>query len=333
MADEARQHHYVPQAYLRGFGFKRTKHWMVVAHDVKRKQTFETNTRNVCGERDFMRYEMEGQPPTRLEHELGGFEGKACEAIRRVVESGTFEGEDKIQVLNLMALLGVRSPERRERLSDFIGRTTKAMLDLALSDKRQWERDMERIARRKGKAYEKSYEEVKAFHDSGKYTINVPRERLIGMELGVFETVLTELFKRKWTLYLTTEKRGHFVTTDTPVVVAFNEPEKYPAWVGPGYALEGTQVYFPLTKKGFLIGRWERGDCTEEAGQPFVAAVNTHMAQYSQGQVFSDARSILHHDWVLNLHWDTKFIERWSTPPTKEEIAEMKDRFGQTENT
>ena len=45
---ESHNHHYIPQGYLRGFGWKRGKHHMVVVHDFQEKKTYETNT---CGRR------------------------------------------------------------------------------------------------------------------------------------------------------------------------------------------------------------------------------------------------------------------------------------------
>ncbi len=75
---ESRNHHYVPQGYLRGFGWKRGKHHMVVVHNFQDKRTYETNTRNVCAERDFMRFEVPGRRPDWLEEEFGKLEYKAC---------------------------------------------------------------------------------------------------------------------------------------------------------------------------------------------------------------------------------------------------------------
>jgi len=60
---DSRNHHYIPQGYLRGFGWKRGKHHMVVVHDFQERKTYETDTRNVCAQRDFMRFEAEGRKP------------------------------------------------------------------------------------------------------------------------------------------------------------------------------------------------------------------------------------------------------------------------------
>jgi hypothetical protein len=329
MAKEARHHHYIPQAYLRGFGNKRTSgrktNWYTYVSDLREKRFYETNVRNVCGERDFMRYEMEGESPTRLEHELGQFEGKACESIRRVVETGTFDGEDKIQVLNLMAILAVRSPEQRENIRDFHERVSKRVLSMALSTKERWEGQMRQLTEATGKAYESSYEEVKAHHESGAYRVEVIRERLIGLELSVFETVLNCMSDRKWTLYTADGQHGHFITTNCPVVLSFVDERQYRQ--PPGHGLKGTEVFFPLTKNGFLIGRWDRGDHTEVAQQGFIGAVNQHMIEESYGQVFSNKKSVVYFDPLMNLRSDEKLMERFTTEPTAAEIAAFRAKF------
>lgn len=322
MADEARHHHYVPQGYLRGFGFKRSKHWMVVAHDLENKKVFETNTRNVCGERDFMRYEMEGERPDRLENELAHFEGQAIEAIRRVAASGEFAGEDRNLVLNLMALLAVRSPEQREAMREFHEEIAKRIMDLTLADKRRWEGQMSRMkAAGKSVNADVTYEQAKEFHERGEYTVTVPRERHIGVELDSFGTVLELLGKRVWTLYITDGSDGEFITTNRPVVNAFLYPERVPPLMrnSPGFALSDTRVTFPLTKHALLIGRWDGKEGTIKAEQAFIGAINNQMIRHSFGLVLGCRREVLYHDPLMRLRWDANVIESFTIPPSKEE--------------
>ncbi len=335
MSKKPQNHHYVPQGYLRGFGFHRMmglnadkKKSYAIVHDFDAKTSQERNLVTVCALPDFMRFEKDGHSPYELEHELGKFEGAGVKALRRIVERGQFDGDDKIQVLNLMAFLGVRSPERRDRMKDFIARSTKKFMDVALQNKERWEQEMVRLSEKTGKTYTKTYEEIKEFHDSDRYKITVPRERLIGMELGVFETVLDSLSKRKWTLYTTDGQHGTFVTTNCPVVLSFIDPDKVPAWAGPGYELKNTEVFFPLTKHAFLIGRWDKGGHTEVARRDFIGVVNRHMIEHADGLVISEKRTVLYYDPLMRLHWDDKLVERVTTPPTEEELAEYRARYG-----
>lgn len=312
MGSEARHHHYVPQGYLRGFGHKKGKNWFVFANDLGTGRSYETNTRNVCGERDFMRFESEGHAPDVLEKELSKLEGAACEAIRNVVRAAKFESEDKVLILNLMALLAVRSPERRESMRQSHETVAKRLLDLILADKERWDAETEKLGDANSSTV--SYEQAKEFHERGEYTIQVNRERHIISEFDVFDTVLRLLGRRLWTLYTTNGEHGDFVTTNRPVAISFNEPEKVPLSMrySPGFGLKETEVYFPLTKHAFLIGRWDKGGYTEVATQTFIAAANTHMMAQSYGQVFSDRRQVLHCDASPTMHWDANFMRRFN---------------------
>ena len=215
---ESRNHHYIPQGYLRGFGLQRGKHHIVVVHDFQNKRTYETNTRNVCAERDFMRFEAQGRKPDWLEEEFSKLESKACEAIRDVVRTtGTFEGEHKNYILNLMALLAVRSPEQRENMRDFQARVATRTMDLVLEKKERWESENKRMQEATGKMHNVTYEEAKEFHERGEYTIEVAREHHIATEIKLFETVLQLLGQRQWTLYIAEGTYGEFITTDRPV--------------------------------------------------------------------------------------------------------------------
>jgi hypothetical protein len=330
MADIARHHHYIPQGYLRGFAQKRSgRQWYVHVTDLAQKRSYPTNTRNVCGERDFMRIDVAGHAPDRVEKDLSAFETKSVEAIRRVAASGKFEGEDATLTLNLMALLAVRSPEMRENMRDLHEKIANRVMDLSLATRERWKQQMEQL-RDAGKAVNEdlTYEDMKAFHDGGQYKVTVKREFHMGAEFQMMPTVLEELGKRLWTVYTTDGKRGEFVTTDRPVTLTYVDPSKVPAWMrhSPGFALSDTEVHFPLTRHAVLVGRWDRGGHVEEAHDSFIGAVNAHMARNSFGQVFSREKRIIYIDPLLHLRWDEVLLKRFMMEPSPEELAEFRAR-------
>jgi hypothetical protein len=70
---------------------------------------------------------------------LGGFEAEVAESIRRVVESQKLEGDDRRNILNLIALLVVRSPQMREHVRKMLEEVMRKMLSTSLASKQRWE--------------------------------------------------------------------------------------------------------------------------------------------------------------------------------------------------
>lgn len=304
---------------------------MVVVHDFQAKKTYETNTRNICAQRDFMRFEAKDRKPDWLEEEFGKLESAAAEAIREVTRSGVFDGENKKYILNLMALLAVRSPEQRENMREFQARVAQRVMDLMLENKERWESQTKEMEVATCKPSLVTYEEAKDFHVRGEYTIEVPRERHIQTEIGLYNTVLQLLGHRKWTLYLVPGTYGEFITTNRPVVVAYIDPEKVPLYLrhSPGFGLKNTEVYFPLTKHALLIGRWDGDEKTiNPAIQPFVGVMNKQMIHHSYGLALSSAREVLYHDPLMRLQWDEKVIDRFTSPPNEDELAKFNADHG-----
>lgn len=329
MATEPRIHHYIPQAYLRGFGRKRGKSWYVCAADLKALKFIQPNTKNICAERDFLRMEIDGHSPDKLEKEMGKFETQARDAILRVTKSRKFEGDDRIMILNLMALLAVRHPMMRENMRQFHERTMKLMMGLVLAKEEQWVAQIQRMTE-DGKAPEEkvTYEQMKEFHDRDQYTIDVAREFHIGTEFKMFEPVLRTLVARKWKLYYAGEGQGHFITADHPVVLTWNHPEEVPLMQrhSPGFAMIDTEVVFPLTHECFLLGRFEGMlDGSEEAYAPFIAHCNTRMISQAFDYAVMIDESFPYVMPPNQVYWDDKFMDRMKEYRDKTPRKEKED--------
>jgi hypothetical protein len=311
-----RLHHYIPQGYLRGFGWKEgKKNWYVYAADLEGERTFKTNTKNICAERDFLRVDLEGVPQDKIEKDMSRFEADARNAILRIDKSKSFKGDDRSTVLNLMALLAVRSPRMRENIRDFHERVMKMTMSVTLATKERWESQIAQ-AKASGQTFatEGSYEDIKEFHESGQYSINVAREFLIGLELDSFRTVLDLLVARKWRLYYSGRLGGSFVTSDRPVGLIWLNPEQVPPFqrASPGFGMINTEVTFPLTSNCFLIGRFEGiEDGSEEAHPRTIGACNTRTILHWPNYVISNDRTISYRSPGGANHVDDKFVERF----------------------
>jgi hypothetical protein len=186
-------------------------------------------------------------------------------------------------------------------------------MEVSLATKECWESQM---AGMKASGYtvndDLTYEDMKKFHDDDRYNISFNREHHISLEMSSFDTILPLLFKRKWTLYRTTEERGLFVTTDAPVLLTFLEPEKIPSIYSPGFGLKKTEIMFPLTKTDLLIGEFENGYGTRDAAVELVALANTKMMYHATERAFMAKRTIRYMALSSEQTWhDAHFMERF----------------------
>jgi hypothetical protein len=298
---------------LRGFSNERKKNWYINVLDIDKGETYQANIRNICGERDFMRIDIEGYSPNHIENELSKMENECIEAIRRIDRSKKFCGEDANLTMNLMALLSVRSPEMRENMRDFKERVAKTVMGLTLATKERWESEMKQMENSGGPIRGNiTYEEMKNFYERDTYTVSISREAQIKTEIQLAPEVLTSLGERLWTLYITKDSSGEFITTDRPVTLTYKNPPSISPMHrnSPGFGLPETEVYFPLTKNSLLVGRWDYGGhwseevITESADIDYISAVNTHMLKNSLRQIFSRERKIAYMDFSHNPRWD-----------------------------
>lgn len=295
MGAEARNHHTIPQCYLRGFTHGTGKKRKLTVASLASGNVFETRPRNVGGTRDFNRIELDGYKPDALESSLANFEGEVATAIRNVSQTNVFAGEDRITILNLVALLAVRSPRQREHWRKFQEQVAKQIMSLALASRERW-RGQLRQMKDAGVPIDESvpYEQVKAFHEGGKYHVTFSNEHHIYTEFQGFAAVLPYLIERKWSLFTTDEKNGLFLTTDRPVLLSWKHPDHVPVMHrrSPGFGMRDTEVLFPLTQGALLLGEFGGKEGTFSASEQLVALANTKMLSNAFEQAYLPKRTI-----------------------------------------
>ncbi len=282
----ARYHHFLPQCYLKGFTCGKSKKSKLAVLDIKEDKAFETIPRNVGGVRDFNRIEIKGGvDPNYLEHELSKFENQVATALKNLRKTLDFSGETKDIILHFITLIALRSPEKREYIRQCEAQLTERIMGITHASKEIWE-SME--GNDKLKEYV-SYEDSKKFFESKEYTIEVPREYHIYMELSLFDDILPCMFNRRWLLIIADEKSGPFITTDSPVNLLWKYPEKIPLCYrySPGFGREGTMVYFPISQELALIGEFDGGERTVRATEDQVAMFNSNMLFNCPRQIYA----------------------------------------------
>jgi hypothetical protein len=275
-------HHYVSQCYLRGFANPETSRLYVV--DGAARRTFETIPRNVAAERDFNRIDAEGLALDALEADIAGFEGELASALERIVKKRSFDdSDDRLVVLNFIALLAIRNPRHRATISGFEDRMLKMMAELMVATPERWASQVKygKEAGVLSDDMDLDYETVKAFVRKGDYRFVTPRMQHIQMELSVFDAVLPYICERKWSLLKAGVRTSGFITSDHPVCLMWSDPKKRMGFRGPGLGMMGTELLFPLSSDLALFGRFEGEEAEREVNDFVIAGFNGAVVTYA----------------------------------------------------
>ncbi|MGU9951752.1 MAG: DUF4238 domain-containing protein [Gammaproteobacteria bacterium WSBS_2016_MAG_OTU1] len=282
----ARHHHFLSQCYLKGFTCGQSKKSKLAVIDIKRNTSFETIPRNVGGVRDFNRIDIKGINPNCLEHELSKFENQVATALKNLRKTLNFSGETKGIILNFIALTAGRSPERREQMRQIDAKIAESK---ALGFKEMRESQIYNLKKNDKLKENISDEDAKNFVDPNKYTTEVPREHPILSEMILSESILHSLFHRQWLLVIANKKSGPFITTDSPVNLLWKDSEKIPPFLrdSPGFGLQKTRVYFPISQELALIGEFDGNETKVNAAEDLVAKFNSMMICNCHTQIYA----------------------------------------------
>lgn len=288
----ARQHHYIPQFYLKGFAAAHQKKPKVHVFDSEKRTWLNgpTNIKNIGTVRDFNRIDVAGHPPDAIEKTMSAFESEISRALNRVCASGEMPSdEDFIYVMNLMAMISTRNPFLRKNHDKFIKDVIEQITDLSLATKERYDTTINQM---KSAGYgadinDVSYEDMLKFHNEKQYTLEINNGVFIKGEFEAFDTVVKLLWKRDWCYIKSTKETGYFITSDYPVHLRWSDPKLNRGFYPPGHALQGTDVVFPVSKDTALIGTFDGQESVINANRQIVALVNSLIVEGSCRQIYS----------------------------------------------
>ncbi len=284
----ARQHHYVPRCYLKGFTVPRRKKRQVVVFDRVDGRSFTTAVDNVAAERDFNRIEVEGHEPDALETLIAEFEGELAPALERIIASNSIANErDRAHLLNFVALVAMRNPRWREVVRTAHERFAKMMAREMVSTPEHWAAVVKGAREHGVDPGEVDYETAHKLVEEDAYTVSVATEHRIAMEFGSSMEILPYLIDRKWVLLKAAPSTGGFVTSDHPVCLTWSDPWHGRSAYSPGFGLKGTRVIFPISTDLAMIGEFEQAENVRETDEVGVAEINTTIAHRAKRQVYA----------------------------------------------
>ena len=288
----ARNHHWIPQCYLKGFAKARSKKSKLTVLDLIGQKTFETVPRNVASERDFNRLDSSTIDPNLVEKRLGELEGALDSVLGEIISKARMPaGDELVLLMNFIALMSVRNPRARSEMNRALAQTSEYILDIAMSSKVMWDSQMERL-RTDGVRDTIEYEQALALHGAVPLKCEIANAFHVQQELEVLDAVIPCLLSRKWSLHVAPSACGGFVTSDHPVCLYWCDgiQRRNP----PGHALTHTEVMFPISKELLAVGRFVKESAPMQVDMFDVAYANSVIACFARRQVYASTVNVLY---------------------------------------
>ena len=290
MNNISRNHHYIPQFYLRGFLDPSCSKEQLCVIDKIKRQHFATSPRNVGSQRDFNRVDIPGKRTDAVEKLLAEIEREIARVLKYVEESATLpEDTDIDTLLYFVALLYGYNPQFRNNLSSFETTVHRQMSKVLLSSPESYESysQQEREAGREVP----EYEEAKQFVEGGNFDIRYGYGHHLRYELQAINRILSLLCHREWSLFIAEEGAGDFVCSDHPVALVWIEdpPQNpdHPYNIGdPGLAQSGTEMTIPLNRRMVLVGSFKIPSYVSTVGEKGIADVNDRTIRCAAKQIY-----------------------------------------------
>jgi len=290
----ARNHHFVPQYYLKGFARPRSKDGTLTVFDLKARKSFTTRPRNVAARRDYNRIEIEGQDPNVIESKLGLIEAEADQAFRRIINARSTDNPDDFSfVLLQIARIAVSNPAFREQRDKLIGQLGSVMMRNMVATPDRWAEVTQQAGEELG-GEAVPYDHVRAAVENGGIVVGAAQEALIEQEIALWPSIMPVLEQRKWTLIIAPPKSTGFITCDRPFSLQWTDPAISRGPYGVGLGCADTTLIFPISHDLAVVGSFEHGAAAGVVSEQIVASVNLAMFLAAMRQIYAPADFSIH---------------------------------------
>ena len=278
-----KRHHYLSKFYLAGFTSNGKQDGDLYCFDLKKRNVRKSKVKEEGHKRYFNRIESDMFDENALERELSKFETDAARVFQDIIKTKTLPStpEDWGIFFYYIALLGVRNPANRQSLDDVKSDLMKVSFELLLSDSKVWENYKSKFDNNELTDIKKMslFEAREKLLKSDLSIITAPGE-FSKIELPAVDKVTESLSRRKWTLFDASNCSYDFITSDRPVKLFWNNGLNDLGW-GPGFGLKNSDLFFPLSKNVYLIGRFENPYPHLVANEKLVSSINTMQIYYT----------------------------------------------------
>ena len=292
MSNISRNHHYIPQCYLRGFLDTNLQKEQFYVIDRIEKRHFVTTPRNVGSQRDFNRVNVLGKQIDEAEKLFAEIEGEVARILKEIEENATLPeyANDMQTLIYFVALLYMHNPQIRNNLENNETTIIKQFMKSLFFKPERYE-----AYRQQQKAAGKElpdYETMKQFVASEDYDIKYGHGYQLRYELeSINHTVFPLLVQRKWILLIAEDSASAFVCSDRPVaLISTGDPPENPDHPfnvgGPGLGMRNTELTVPLNRRMALAATFENDSYITTVDKKIVAQINTRTINFAARQIF-----------------------------------------------
>lgn len=279
-----KNHHYIPQVYLKYFADKNKKD-----HEDRFLWVFENPTvapyrkspKNICAEKYFYSFDDDELEPDHelIENYLNGIETSVSKVLNDLYYGKPKYQDSRQRVLfaRFVCFLHYRTAQYREFFRILLQNKIKS----AFVDEMNKTGGYKEWAKKKINFPDMSEED---FINSFNGIKIVPKKILaIDTMLQVSFKMIPFLVERNWTFYVPKHAEDFFVTSDQPVLLCNKSCEPH---IMPGFALDETDFVFPVNSRLCLVASFFTEEKYAEASKEQVIGFNRLVANRSYKYVF-----------------------------------------------
>jgi len=250
MQNQAKNHHYIPRFFLKGFSADDKRLWLF---DRYKKEFRLQNIANIASENKLYTYKINGKEEN-LEDVFSQAEGYASSILRKIINKEQITGQEKADLAMFIALMYVRVPDSKKRIEEGSEKVYKKYNQIVFSN-REW---VKRVAKAKQpNITEKEINEVIEFAKDGKrYYVDFPPNHWLGIMLNTSLEVARIFTLTDWFIFFSNKKYA-LITSDNPVTLI--PSTNHPSTRGFGLVTPGARKIFALTSNiGLAMGNMNR---------------------------------------------------------------------------
>lgn len=297
------KHHYVPKFHLTLFTQDGTKESRLWVFDQKNGNQWEAIPESVGYQKNLYRIDLPDTEPDIIEDVFAEVENSVAPIIKEICISHKIPEKDEEYnwLINYIALLAERTPERLEHFTKPIKDITKIISQMMLATPERFEVIKQNM---KSDGIEidddVSYKELKEFVLEEKYTLSVDNNTRINILFKAIDAIIPYLGARNWAVAYSPPEIGDFICSDNPVSLHWTKDKDRGIWSSPGHGLLETEVSIPLSSRIMLLGRFEEiPEFIIISSKENLAILNSYTGLHSERFIFSRENDFL---WYTRDH-------------------------------